>query len=96
MPVFAQRTLFEGLASVELALGERPVTAGLAVDAGDFNATTRNRARHDPARRANEIVGRVLGNDEFTTQEVHVANAKGRRAPTGGFLTLIWEKSIVT
>ncbi len=73
---FAQRTLLKGLVEFELALGERPIAARFAINAGDFNAPTRNETGHDATGRSNEILRRVPWYDQFATQEVHAANAK--------------------
>ena len=72
----AQRSLFEGLALVDLALGEGPVAARLAVDARDFDATTGEEAPDDAAGRTDEIDGCVFRDDQFTAQQIHVANGR--------------------
>lgn len=73
---FAHRSLFERLTGLELALGERPVAPRFSVDAGDFDSAARHESSHYSPGGADEIVGGVSGDNEFSAQEVHIANGR--------------------
>ena len=74
---FTQRALLEGLTLIELALGKGPVTAGFAINAGQLNSAARDHTDNDAARCADEVVGRITGDNQFTTQKMHATNARG-------------------